>query len=68
MELLFIWLLFAVFAGALAAKKGRSPIVWGFLGLLFGPFGLVVVFFPETDEKWAEREMRRREALRRIGR
>ena len=46
MELLLLGLLvavlFAVFSAILANNKGRNAIGWFFVGLLFGPFGLLV--------------------------
>ena len=47
MELVwFFWLLCAVFSAVLARSKGRSG-AWFFVGLLFGPFGLLVGLMPE---------------------
>ena len=42
MELLFIWLLFGIFSAILASNKGRSGCGWFIVGILFGPFGLLV--------------------------
>ncbi|WP_374514716.1 hypothetical protein [Niveibacterium sp.] len=42
MELLALALLFAVFSAVIASNKGRSAAAWFFVGLLFGPFGLIV--------------------------
>ena len=42
MELLFIWLLFGIFSAILASNKGRSGCGWFVVGILFGPFGLLV--------------------------
>jgi hypothetical protein len=39
-----LWLAFGSFGSALIATgKERSPIIWGFLGFLFGIFAMVVV-------------------------
>lgn len=46
-----IWLLFAVFSAALASSKNRSGLGWFLIGLLFGPFGLLVAFFPKIDSE-----------------
>ena len=47
MELFFFWLLCAIFSAILAAHKNRSAVGWFFVGLLFGPFGLLVAVMPE---------------------
>lgn len=46
MGIFFVLLLFAIFSAVLASSKGRSGIGWFFVGLLFGPFGLLVGFMP----------------------
>jgi hypothetical protein len=38
--------LFGIFSGAIASARGRSGLGWFFMGLFFGPFGLLVAFFP----------------------
>lgn len=43
------WILCAAFSAALASSKNRSAFSWFFLGLLVGPFGLLVAFFPKLD-------------------
>ena len=47
MEILILWLLFAVFSGAIASSKNRSFVGWFLIGFLFGPFGLLVAAFPK---------------------
>jgi len=42
MELVLLWLVFAVFATIGATQKIRSGVGWFFVGLLLGPFGLLV--------------------------
>jgi hypothetical protein len=44
-----LWLLFAIFSMAIASAKNRSGIGWFLVGLLFGPFGLLVAFFPKIE-------------------
>ena len=46
MEFLFIWLLFGLAAMVIANAKERSGCGWFLLGLLLGPFGLIVAFLP----------------------
>ncbi len=50
MEFLLIWLLFGVVCAVIANTKGRSAFGWFFIGLLFGPFGLVVIFLPALNK------------------
>ena len=59
MEIVIIWLLFAVFSALLASGKNRSGVGWFFVGLLFGPFGLLVVFFPKIEPQAAKADTRR---------
>lgn len=44
------WILFAIFSAILAANKNRNAAGWFFVGLLFGPFGLLVAFFPAIED------------------
>ncbi|GAB0149563.1 MULTISPECIES: zinc ribbon domain-containing protein [unclassified Marichromatium] len=46
MALLMLWVLFPVFSGVIASARGRDVLGWGLVGLLFGPFGLVVGLLP----------------------
>lgn len=50
MEIAILWALFAFFSGAIASAKKRSFFGWFLLGLLFGPFGLLVAFFPKIEK------------------
>ena len=50
MEFIFIGLLFAIFSAVIASSKKRSAFAWFIIGLLFGPFGLLVALFPKTNE------------------
>lgn len=43
MEILLIWLVFAVATAAVAGSKGRSVIGWFLLGVLFSLIALIVV-------------------------
>jgi hypothetical protein len=51
MELFLLWLLFAFFSAAIASSKNRSAFGWFSAGLLFGPFGLLVGFFPKIEQQ-----------------
>ena len=51
MEILCLWLLFALFSAWIAGKKGRSSFAWFLIGFLFGPFGLLVAFAPSIHNQ-----------------
>ena len=44
MEIVLIWILFGVVSSVVANNKGRSGAKWFWLGVLLGPFGLVLAF------------------------
>ena len=48
MEFGLLWLVFAVFAMIGAGQKNRSGVGWFLVGLLFGPFGLLVYLMPRA--------------------
>lgn len=50
MEILLLWVLFAVFSGVIADSKRRNVIAWALIGLFFGPFGLIVGLLPSQGE------------------
>lgn len=49
MELLFIWLLFGIITAVVASNKGRSGFGWFLIGVLFGPFGLILALVISKD-------------------
>ena len=42
MEIIIIWFLFGIVSAVIASKKGRSGCGWFLLGVLLGPFGLIL--------------------------
>ena len=60
MEFVLLWLVFAVFAMIGAGQKNRFGVGWFLVGLLFGPFGLLVYLMPKATvpdvEGYAARE------------
>lgn len=46
MEIVIVLLLFGLVAMLVARSKGRSGVAWFLLGVLLGPFSLVVVILP----------------------
>lgn len=50
MEFIIAWILFGVASAVLAKGKGRSLLLWFFLGLLIGPFAMLIqAFLPTTS-------------------
>ncbi|MFH0960983.1 MAG: hypothetical protein V1897_20050 [Pseudomonadota bacterium] len=55
MEFQGIWILLAmfsaIFTAILARQKNRSPTKWFWVGLILGPFGLLLLvgFFPKIE-------------------
>ena len=43
MEYLLVWCVFPVAAASLARGKNRNWLLWAFLGLLIGPFAILIV-------------------------
>lgn len=62
---LMIWGTFAFFAASLAKARRRGYWTWWLLGLIFGPLGLVVAFYPVRADNDPEDAA---EPARRIGR
>jgi hypothetical protein len=47
-----VWIAFGIFAGAIAARRGRSRAVWTIFGLIFGPLAwLISVITPGATKK-----------------
>ena len=60
------WLIVAVAAGWLAEEKGRSAIIWFLVGLVSGPFAVVLVgFAPRGASGQFQRCRECREPIRR---
>lgn len=51
MEYVLIWCLFGFVAAIIASTKGRSGCGWFLLGILLGPFALVIAFLPSLAQK-----------------
>jgi hypothetical protein len=45
MEFFFIWAVFGFAAASFAKGKNRNPYLWAAIGLLIGPFAVLVVLF-----------------------
>lgn len=44
-----IWILFGAFSAVIASSRNRSAIGWFFVGVLAGPFGLLVAVLPRLE-------------------
>ena len=45
MEFFFIWAIFGFAAASFAKGKNRNGLLWGFIGLLIGPFAILLILF-----------------------
>lgn len=50
-----IWLLFGVVSAVIASSKGRSGCGWFLLGILLGPFGLILALVVGRNTTEVER-------------
>ena len=50
MEYLILWAAFPFATEALAKEKNLNRLLWALLGLLLGPFALVIVALKEKNE------------------
>ena len=52
MELTIIfWIMCAIAAAFVAHNRGARGLVWFFLGILFGPIGMIMAFASESERK-----------------
>ena len=51
MVYLIIWLLFGVLTAVAANSRGRDPTGWFFIGVLLGPFGLILVLVMKPNSE-----------------
>lgn len=47
---LLIWIAMGAVTAYFARQRGRDPIIWFVVGLLFGIFGFIVLFFMPTAQ------------------
>lgn len=50
MLFVIIWVGFAIVTAIAASSRGRDPIGWFFIGLVFGVFGLIAVLVMKPEE------------------
>lgn len=63
MELLLFWIMFGVLGILVARNKGYSLGWWFFVGVMFPPGLLVLLFLPYKDEESKMRHKARKEKL-----
>ncbi|PZU59803.1 MAG: zinc ribbon domain-containing protein [Sphingobium sp.] len=51
MEFAVIWIICGVIAGMIATNKGGNGFVAFFVGLLFGPLGIIASIFMKDEKK-----------------
>lgn len=56
MEFLMIWLLFGIVSAVIASNKGRNGCGWFLLGVLLGPFGLILALVVSKNQRVVEKE------------
>lgn len=49
-NLLLIWIVFGAAAASMAKSKGRNVYLWVALGLLIGPFAVLIVAMMKATE------------------
>lgn len=55
-SIIFVFL-FGIVSSAVAEKKGRNAYGWFFVGLLFGPLGLIASLVVSENQKAIEKEL-----------
>jgi hypothetical protein len=56
MEYIIIWFLFGIVSAIVASTKGRSGCGWFILGILLGPFGLILSLVVAKNQPIIEKE------------
>jgi hypothetical protein len=49
-ELLIIWFIFGLISSVIAANKGRGGCSWFILGVILGPFGVILALVVSRDD------------------
>jgi hypothetical protein len=57
MEFVIIWILFGIVSAALASSKGRSGCGFFLLGILLGPFGLIMAAIASKNQPKIDQEV-----------
>lgn len=51
MGFVFLWIVCGIISAMIASNKGRSTAGWFFVGLLFGPLGIVAALVVSADHQ-----------------
>lgn len=51
MEILFVWIICGVICTVIANNKGRSGLGWFLIGMLLGPFGIILALVVGKNEE-----------------
>jgi hypothetical protein len=54
MEFLFIWLVCGVISAIIGSNKGRDGCGWFLVGVLLGPFGIILALVVSKNERVVE--------------
>ncbi|WMP15848.1 zinc ribbon domain-containing protein [Thiothrix lacustris] len=54
MEFVLIWVLFGIVTAVAASNRGRSGLNWFFIGILLGPFGLILALLISKNQAVVE--------------
>jgi hypothetical protein len=57
MDLLVVWLLFGIVSAIIGSSKGRNGCSWFLLGVLLGPFGLILSLVVSKNQSAIEEKM-----------
>jgi len=49
-QLVLIWVIFGAAAASMAKSKGRNVYFWVLMGMLIGPFAVLIVALMKTTE------------------
>jgi len=50
-----IWFFFGIICSTVATNKGKSGFLWFLLGILFGPFSLILILVSPSDQQSVEK-------------
>ena len=56
MELAFVWFLFGLVSSVIASNKGRDGCGWFIVGVLLGPFGLILALVSSKNDEGIEQK------------
>ena len=54
MELVIVWFLFGLVGAVAGSSRGRNGCLWGIIGILIGPFSLIVLLLPKVGDVGAD--------------